>query len=166
MIITLDPDKFVFRKLGKSDKDLFIKLRFDYFAMDDFIITDIEKRDLTHYPSRYFDENIETSNFLGMVCEYENDTIAVTYLSIKNMPPNPHFINGRVGTILNVFTYPKYRKQGIATKLISLIIETAKKENICELRLSATKSGENMYKNLGFYESNYIEMKLKISVSH
>ncbi|ULQ61170.1 GNAT family N-acetyltransferase [Brucepastera parasyntrophica] len=75
-------------------------------------------------------------------------------------PPNPNFVNGKTGTLLNVFTYPEYRNQGIAATLMKKLIEEAKKENISEIELSATKDGEKLYKKLGFKESEYTEMNI------
>ena len=41
--IALDEDKIYFIKSDKTDIELFIKLRFDYFLKDEFIINYIEK---------------------------------------------------------------------------------------------------------------------------
>jgi GNAT superfamily N-acetyltransferase len=86
----------------------------------------------------------------------------VAYLATNKKPPNQNFINGKTGTLLNVFTYPEYRNQGMATELLRRIIEEAKKESINEIELSATKAGEKIYKKLGFKESKYKEMNIEL----
>ncbi len=164
MVNIIEKENLEFRKLNTNDKNLFIKLRFEYFVMDEFDMTGIEKDEIEDNLGKYFDENIENNNFLGIICEHKNKIISAAYLAINKMPPNPHFINGKTGTLLNVFTYPEYRNQGIATELIKKIIEEAKKENISQINLSATKSGEKMYKKLGFKESKYTQMNVKIEL--
>jgi GNAT superfamily N-acetyltransferase len=157
----IEKEMLEFRKLNTDDKTLFIKLRFDFFSMNDFDITETEKNEIKNNLNIYFDENIK-NNFLGMICEYKKEIISVAYLAINKKPPNPNFVNGKTGTLLNVFTYPEYRNQGIATELIKRIIEEAKKENINIIQLNATKAGEKLYKELGFKESKHKEMNIKL----
>jgi GNAT superfamily N-acetyltransferase len=63
---------------------------------------------------------------------------------------------------MNVFTYPDYRKQGIATKLIGKVLEEADKENVSVIDLNATKEGENLYERFGFKEVEYKSMRKKL----
>jgi GNAT superfamily N-acetyltransferase len=158
----IEKEELKFRKLNKDDKDMFVKLRFEYFSMSDFDINEFERIELKNNLVKYFDENIETKYFLGMICEYRKEIIAVAYLAINRKPPNQSFMNGKTGTLLNVFTYPEYRNQGIATELLKKIIEEAGKENINTISLSSTKDGEKLYKKLGFKESEYKEMNIKL----
>lgn len=158
----IEKGKLRFRKLNKSDKDLFVKLRFEYFTMSDFDINESERNELKNNLTKYFDESVENKDFLGMVCEYGKEIISVAYLAINKKPPNPSFVNGKTGTLLNVFTYPEYRNRGIATELLKKLIEEARKENITAISLSSTRDGEKLYKKLGFKESEYKEMNIKL----
>jgi GNAT superfamily N-acetyltransferase len=161
MTIEIEKEELKFRKINKDDRDLFVKLRFEYFSMSDFDINEFERNELKNNLIKYFYESIE-NDFLGMICEYRKEIIAVAYLAINRKPPNPNFINGKTGTLLNVFTYPEYRNQGIATELLKKIIEEARRENINIISLSSTKDGEKLYKKLGFKESEYKEMNIKL----
>ena len=162
MIGNIEKEKLVFRKLNNSDRELFVKLRFEYFLIDGFDINENNRNEIKNNLIKYFDDNIKSNNFIGIICEYENKIVSVAYLALSINPPNPYFIDGKIGTLLNVFTYPEYRNKGIATKLLKEIIEEAKKENINVIKLSATKNGEKLYKKLGFNESKYKEMNLKL----
>ena len=68
------------------------------------------------------------------------------------------------GTILNVYTKPQFRKQGISTKVLSKLIDKAKRYNISKLELSATDMGKSLYEKIGFREkkSKYTSMQLYI----
>jgi GNAT superfamily N-acetyltransferase len=59
-------------------------------------------------------------------------------------------LNGKVAYIGNMFTYPEYRNQGIATKLFSLTVDTAKELGCKEILLDATNMGKPLYKKYGF----------------
>lgn len=66
--------------------------------------------------------------------------------------------------MLNVLTYPEYRRMGIATKVIERIIEEAKALGVSNIELSATLGGRPLYEKLGFVEkkSKYTEMRLQL----
>ena len=66
--------------------------------------------------------------------------------------------------VLNVFTYPEYRKKGVATELLKRLIDEAGKQNLSYIELSASEAGRPLYEKLGFKElqSKYTEMKLQL----
>jgi len=53
-----------------------------------------------------------------------------------------------------MFTYPKYRDQGIATKLFEFAVEEAKKNGCSQIELHATASGRSIYEKYGFVTSS------------
>jgi len=64
----------------------------------------------------------------------------------------------RQGTIINVFTEPQWRRQGIAGLLIKEIVAWSKSERVDRLILHASDQGRPIYERLGFIASN--EMRL------
>ncbi len=83
-------------------------------------------------------------------------------MAINEKPANNNFTNGKIGTLLNVYTYPEYRKNGLSTNIMKIIIEEAKKQNVSEIELIATNDGEKVYKKFGFKEPEMKYMKLKL----
>jgi len=59
---------------------------------------------------------------MGVSIEDEGIMVATALLLIIEKPSNPHFINGKVGNVLNVYTLEGYRHQGISTRLMQEII--------------------------------------------
>lgn len=80
-------------------------------------------------------------------------------------PSNSTFINGKTGTILNVYTKPEYRKNGIAGTLLKMLIDESENLKLDFLELNATASGYNLYKSIGFEDavSKYHNMKFIIN---
>ena len=60
---------------------------------------------------------------------------------------------GKVTYISNMFTYPEYRKHGIATKLFALTVEEAKKQGCIKILLNATDMGRPLYEKFGFKDT-------------
>ena len=66
--------------------------------------------------------------------------------------------DGRHAIIINVFTAPQWRRQGVARLLIQRIIEWARAERLDRLVLHASEAGRALYERLGFVGTN--EMRL------
>jgi len=65
---------------------------------------------------------------------------------------------GRHAIILNVFTEPDCRRQGVAVLLLQTIIAWARAERLDRLVLHASEAGRSLYARLGFVRTN--EMRL------
>jgi N-acetylglutamate synthase-like GNAT family acetyltransferase len=158
----MDNKNLVYRKLCPDDRDLFIRLRLDFINEFHKDVDEIEKEKIKTSLQNYFDRHIKNDEFIGIICEYDKKTISAAYLIIDEWPPNRTFINGKIGTLLNVYTYQEYRKNGIVTNIIKMIIEEAKKQNVSIINLLATEDGEKVYKKLGFFETEDKSMRLKL----
>jgi len=154
-------DDIVFRKLNESDKNLFIKLRMDFF-MDYYDLNETEIKQIEDNLEIYFNEHINKDDFIGMVAEYNGKIASVVYLIITDKPANPNFMDGKTGTIMNVFTYPEYRRKGMAKELIKEIVKEAKERGVGYIDLMATDAGYGLYKHLGFNDSKDKGMWLKV----
>ena len=80
---------------------------------------------------------------------------------MSEKPANVVFQTGRTGFVLNVYTKPDYRKQGIAKKLMKMLLSDAERFKLDFVELKASKDGYNLYKSIGFKGvfSEYREMK-------
>ena len=73
-------------------------------------------------------------------------------------PADEHgFAEGRQAVVINVFTEPDWRRQGIGELLMKEIIEWSKEEKLDRLVLHASQDGRRLYERLGFVLTN--EMK-------
>ena len=61
---------------------------------------------------------------------------------------------GRHAIILNVFTEPQWRHQGVAMLLLQRIIHWARAERLDRLVLHASEAGRPLYERLGFVGTN------------
>lgn len=66
--------------------------------------------------------------------------------------------DGRHAIILNVFTEPQWRHQGVAMLLLQRVIQWARTERIDRLVLHASEAARPLYERLGFVDTN--EMRL------
>ena len=51
----------------------------------------------------YFQTHLN-KDLIAFIAKDDDRIVATTFLLVVDKPPNPHFINGRVGEVLNVYT--------------------------------------------------------------
>ena len=112
----------------------------DYAFSEDFLEASRE----------YFREGDQTT-----VLALEEGRVAgcATMCYIDMMPTFSH-PSGRRAHLMNVFTHPDFRRQGIARAMISLLIDEARGRGITEISLDTTEAGRPLYRALGFRESD------------
>ena len=72
---------------------------------------------------------------------------------IRMMPTFSH-PTGKRAHLMNVYTDPARRREGIAAKMVSLLIEQAWNKGVTEISLDATEAGRPLYRKLGFQDSH------------
>lgn len=77
---------------------------------------------------------------------------------------SPSFITGKTGIVLNVYTKPEYRKKGYAKKIMNMMLEDAKAENVSIIELKATEDGYSLYRSVGFEDvvAKYHNMRISL----
>ncbi len=108
----------------------------------------------------YFEKHLNKGDFIALLAEEDGKIISTAFLVIHEFPANVSFITGITATLINVFTYPEFRRQGIAMHVIKKLIEEAKKLHVSTIDLSSTEVGRELYKKLHFEVSEYIPMRL------
>jgi len=63
-------------------------------------------------------------------------------------------VEGRQAIVVNVFTEPEFRRQGLARQLMLAVLAWARDERLDSLVLHAAKDGRALYESLGFTQTN------------
>lgn len=157
----------IFEKADLEDISSLVELRIAYL-LDDYI--EISEKKLTMIANNlpnYFQKHLNNDLFV-FVCRDDIKIVSCCFLCITEKPSNPSFINGKTGTVLNVYTKPEYRRKGIAGNLLKMLLEESEKMNLDFVELKSTDSGYKLYKSIGFEDviSKYHHMKYIIYPNH
>ena len=147
-----------------NDIKILIKVRFDYFAAEVWRVTSEQREVIESNLRQYYHKHLNIDFYAAFV-EVEREIASVAFLAISEKPANLSFPTGRIGTVLNVFTYPEYRKKGYASSTMNALICEAKKQNLSYIELSASESGKPLYEKLGFKETksgHFTDMRLSL----
>ena len=108
----------------------------------------------------YTDEIINESRdyFLNgdqvTVLALDGDVVAgCASMSFMRIMPTFSHPTGKRAHLMNVYTRSEYRRQGIARKMVNMLIDETWKRGATEISLDATKMGRPLYESLGFTNS-------------
>ena len=145
------------RFADKNDIDELMRIRIEMLRVvnnksDDYEFSD----ELLECSRRYFLQGFQTT-----VLVLDNGR-AVGCASISYIDIMPTFSHptGRRGHIMNVYTHADYRRQGLARKMLNMLIDDAKSKGATELSLDATDQGRPLYEAMGFEASGEYMTKL------
>lgn len=74
-------------------------------------------------------------------------------MSFMRIMPTFSHPTGKRAHLMNVYTRSDYRRQGIARKMVNMLIDETWKRGATEISLDATKMGRPLYESLGFTNS-------------
>lgn len=66
-------------------------------------------------------------------------------VSFYQVMPTYHNPKGKKAYIMNMYTAPKYRRQGIALHTLDLLVKDAKEQGVSQIGLEATDMGMSLY---------------------
>ena len=88
------------------------------------------------------------------VLALDGDVVAgCASMSFMRIMPTFSHPTGKRAHLMNVYTRSDYRRQGIARKMVNMLIDGTWKRGATEISLDATKMGRPLYESLGFTNS-------------
>lgn len=153
-----------FEKSGIGDLDQIVALRIAYLLEDHGTIPQEQMTKISEKLPTYFQKHLNNDLFV-YTSKVEDDIVSCCFLLVTEKPSNLSFINGVVGTVMNVYTKPEYRRQWLAGKLLKMLLEDSEKMGLDFVGLKATNAGYNLYNSVGFKDavSKYHNMKIVIN---
>ena|SRR5215469_11262403 len=110
----------------------------------------------------YFNKAIPAGTYAAWLAEDANGTvIGGGGIVVADWPGFPGEDHAKRGWILNMYTEPRARRQGVAKKLMQAMMEWCRSEGYGSVSLHASAAGRPVYESLGFQPTN--EMRLTLA---
>ncbi|HET9986557.1 MAG TPA: GNAT family N-acetyltransferase [Longimicrobiales bacterium] len=120
---------------------------------------------LAEAAAAYFARAVPSGQYRGwFAVDAEGDVVAMVGCFFLERPPMETPVRLVEGRIVNVYTRPAWRGQGIARRLLEEAIAFARANDVRRLRLGATDAGRPLYESLGF-RPVLTEMELPLGAS-
>jgi len=148
-----------YRKATVDDINLLVEMR-KIQLFDEGIKAD---KDIDNELKTFFQKKLAEGTLIQWVVEVEeqNEIIATGAIVIYDFPPSYTNKSGKKAYVTNMYTKNDYRGKGIATSLLTKLVDEAKNLNITKMWLGASKLGRPVYKKFGFKETDeWMELEL------
>jgi GNAT superfamily N-acetyltransferase len=109
----------------------------------------------------YLSQAIPAGSFRGWFATIENKVVAGGAVILVPWPSHTYDGECRRANILNVYTYPEFRRKGIARQLMEFMIEWCRNQGLAMVYLHASQDGRALYESLGFELTSEMRLKLR-----
>ena len=98
----------------------------------------------------YYRRALETGEHIAYLVYDNGKFIGAGGVSFYQVMPTYHNSTGKKAYIMNMYTAPEYRRQGIALHTLDLLVKDAKEQRVLQIALEATDMGRPLYERYGF----------------
>lgn len=151
-----------YRRATIEDIEILAELRIKFLAEHFNPAGESEYDALKKELRKYFTENIPSGALIAWLAASDRKVVATAGMVVWRIPANNSMKNGKLGYILNMYTLPEARGQGICTALLEKLIDDPKSLGLNRVHLHASKMGEPIYRKRGFSEPGDVELVMRI----
>ncbi len=155
-----DLNSIFIKEVGANETEILTKYRMAY-------LTELQGEQSLEYQdklsqelNKYFKEALEENRFFAYMALHQDEVLSFGAMIIKKIPGDfnqPFYLEG---DILNMYTVPNARRQGISALILKQLIAEARRRGISKISLHTTKDGEKLYRKFGFSEPVYPVLEL------
>jgi GNAT superfamily N-acetyltransferase len=139
-----------YRRATTEDIDVLVKLRIDMRVEREEKQCPMSLVDFGERTRNYFTLHIPDESFISWVAIDDCEIVATSGMCVYHVPPTYSNPSGNVAYLVNMYTVPEYRGQGIATTLLEHLMEEARNRGCTRITLNASKDGRPIYEEYGF----------------
>ena len=151
---------YEYKKATIADIDELVRTRIIVLRTANKLSNDVDMSLVEKESYEYYKNALETGEYIAYLV-YDNETfIGAGGVSFYKVMPTYHNPTGKKAYIMNVYTAPGYRRQGIAFHTLDLLVKDAKEQDMLQIALEATDMGRHLYERYGFVKMED-EMELK-----
>lgn len=152
---------YTIRKATVEDISIIVhhrKMMFTDMGLDDLAL--IERMEAPF--GVWLAERLENGTYHGwFAVDGDGLVIGGAGLWIYDWIPSPLAPEPPRGYILNVYTEPAQRKQGIARRLVEEILADCRERGLVNVLLHASHQGRPIYEGIGFEQTNEMRIRLE-----
>lgn len=141
---------YEYKKATIADIDELVRTRIIVLRTANKLSNDVDMSLVEKESYEYYKNTLETGEHIGYLV-YDNETfIGAGGVSFYQVMPTYHNPTGKKAYIMNMYTAPAYRRQGIAFHTLDLLVKVIRKQGVSQITLEATEMGRPLYEKYGF----------------
>lgn len=142
--------KFEYKKATIKDIDELVQTRIIVLRAANKLSSDEDMSKVEQESYSYYKRALESGEHAAYLVYDNGKFIGAGGVSFYQVMPTYHNPTGKKAYIMNMYTAPEYRRQGIAFHTLDLLVNAAKKQGVSQIALEATDMGRPLYEKYGF----------------
>lgn len=151
---------YKYRRAKIEDIDELVRTRIIVLRAANKLSDDVDMSVVEQESYAYYKRALESGEHIAYLVYDDKTFIGAGGVSFYQVMPTYHNPTGKKAYIMNMYTAPEYRRQGIAMHTLDLLVNDAKVQGVSQIALEATDMGRPMYEKYGFVKMED-EMELK-----
>ena len=143
-------ENYTYKKATIEDIDELVRTRIIVLRAANKLSDREDMSEVEKQSREYYKRALRTGEHIAYLV-YDNEKfIGAGGVSFYQVMPTYHNPSGKKAYIMNMYTTPEYRRQGIACKTLDLLVTEAKEQGVLQIALEATEMGRPLYEKYGF----------------
>lgn len=143
-------ENYEYKKATIADIDELVRTRVIVLRAANKLSDDVDMSLVEKESYEYYKSALEIGEHIAyLVCDNET-FIGAGGVSFYQVMPTYHNPTGKKAFIMNMYTAPAYRRQGIAIHILDLLVKDIRKQGVSQISLEATEMGRPLYEKYGF----------------
>lgn len=143
-----------YRKATIADLEILTETRIEVLRAANQLSNDVDMFEVRKHSYEYYQNALANDTHIAYLVFDGEIFVGAGGISYFQVMPTYHNPTGKKAYIMNMYTKPDYRRQGIAFKTLDLLVSDAKVKGITAISLEATDMGRALYEKYGFVKMN------------
>lgn len=139
-----------FQRAGVSDIAYLTEVRLKVLRSANGLPDDAPLPEVEAQTRVYYEQALRDGSHIAYLVFDGGRFAASGGVSFFRVLPTCHVPTGEKAYIMNLYTEPAYRRQGIAWRVLDLLVKDAHERGVSEIMLEATAMGRPLYERYGF----------------
>ena len=142
--------KFEYKKAAVEDIDELVRTRIIVLRAANKLSVYVDMSVVEQESYKYYKWAIDSGEHIAYLVYDNKKFIGAGGVSFYRVMPTYHNLTGKKAYIMNMYTAPEYRRQGIALHTLDLLVKDAREQGVSKIALEATDMGRPLYERYGF----------------
>ena len=142
--------EFTFRIATAGDLDLLVETRLEVLSAVFGLSGHTDMEAVKAESRRYYSENIASGGHVACLVFDGEDFAGCGGICLYRTMPMEYDPQALNGYIMNMYTRPQYRRRGIATRVLEILIGQAHRKGVRKITLETTDAARSLYRKAGF----------------
>ena len=135
-----------------EDLEVLVSTRIEVLRAANRLSTDTDMSQVEQESRKYYETALRDSTHIAVLVYNGEQFIGAGGVSFYQVMPTYHNPSGRKAYIMNMYTTPAFRRQGIAYHTLDMLVQKCRELEVHHITLEATAAGRPLYEKYGFVQ--------------